>query len=261
MSLEDIILPLIPVFFGWILGVGTTGIPRIYAHWKYQHVRTMYFRLLKRKYNKTPRNEKPLGWTCHGGLEPGLHESISEILTDCDAAYRNKNWELLEMLVTRAYKLSKCQPVKPKSWRFWRWRREEKRVYTSFYYCFRFFKSFNSLYHIVSKDRNSILDFLTSNEPIQEELEIKYTEYQTKSEVFGFLSATISWGYELEDPRSDQALLYKPFFRYNKTLKKLRQNFQNDPDPSKENLWPSSKTEDNNETIKNKRKFNSLSDQ
>ena len=97
---------LIPVFFGWLLGIETLGIPKIYEHWKYQHVRIMYYRLLKKKYNESPRNEKPLGWTCHGGLEPGLHDTISEILVECADAYRNKNWGLLDMLVRRAYKLS-----------------------------------------------------------------------------------------------------------------------------------------------------------
>ncbi len=238
---DDSIQLLIPVLFGWLLGVATLEIPKIYDRWKYHHVKIMYYRLLKKKYSKSPRNEKPLGWTCHGGLEHGLHDIISNILEDCTGAYRDKNWELLDMLVRQAYELSKCKPVKKRSWQFWNIRKEEKRVYTSFYYCFRFFERFNSLYHVVDGDQDSIVEFLNSSEPINLEFKKKYTEFSSKSTRFGVLSQTISWGYELEDPKPDHLILYKPFFKHNKTLKKVRENFQNDPNPSKENFITSSR--------------------
>ena len=48
----------------------------------------------------------------------------------------------------------------------------------------------------------------------------------TKSRELGTLSKTTSNGYELEDAQPDQALLYKPFFRY--TLYRTKVNIPMD---------------------------------
>lgn len=46
MTLEDTILALLPVFFGWLLGVGTTGIPRFYKWIKAVRIKHKYSTLI-----------------------------------------------------------------------------------------------------------------------------------------------------------------------------------------------------------------------
>lgn len=123
MTLEDNILSLIPVLFGWLLGVGTTGIPRLYKWLNAKKIRRKYSPLINQimdigvyplGYMLTPSaiEKKAKEGYPTGRLNEKDQKEVVPKLQNC--VLYDKDWETFERIVKYLEKKWERRNIKPK---------------------------------------------------------------------------------------------------------------------------------------------------